>query len=87
MVRVVVLSYLRPFAKAQLELLQRIQTKLEHLGVGGLAQRLEHVAQRHAEHLERDQLVLDQATEQDAGDAQLLVWILGKEAILVEQVA
>ncbi len=79
-------SCLRPLAKARLELLEREQAELEHLRVGCFLERFQHVSQGNPERDVRHQLVLDQLAEEDAGDPQLLVGVLGEESILVEEV-
>ena len=81
-----VLAVLRPLRQPLLELLQRLRAEGEHLGAEGLAQRVQDAAQRDAQRDARHQLQVDEPPEQHRGDPQLLIRVLGEEAVLVEQV-
>mmetsp|Transcript_1979 Transcript_1979/g.8733 ORF Transcript_1979/g.8733 Transcript_1979/m.8733 type:complete len:400 (-) Transcript_1979:1863-3062(-) len=86
-------AVLRPLGEPRLELLQGDEAEEEHLGrravhvVGRLlAQRFQHVSQRHAQRHVGHQVVLNHLTEQGRRDAQLLLGILVEVLVLAEDV-
>mmetsp|Transcript_5701 Transcript_5701/g.18539 ORF Transcript_5701/g.18539 Transcript_5701/m.18539 type:complete len:282 (+) Transcript_5701:960-1805(+) len=77
---------LRPLGQAVTKVFQGDEAKHEHLRARLTAEAIEHVAQRNTKRLPSHQLVLNERAKQHAGDLQLLLRVLGKEAILVKQV-